>query len=135
VEYQQNNTVVFRSNHTQTCLQGNSPQHRIQGSLQTGVPAVTSQQSHLNEGQEMASLQSMQEHFKPVPESTSVMVQSELEFEFRSWSSSVKGQIEGTLNSSRLVEVLEASQPSHLVGPGRRAGPVGPRGIQVNCQC
>jgi hypothetical protein len=31
----------------------------------------------------------------------------------------------------RLVGVQETGQPSRLVGPGRRVGPVGPRGTQV----
>jgi hypothetical protein len=49
-------------------------------------------------------------------------------------SSRLKGQFKGRLNSSSEktvpVGVLEPSQPIRLVGPGRRVGPVGLRGVQ-----
>jgi hypothetical protein len=48
-------------------------------------------------------------------------------------SSRVKGQFKVRSSSSSekavRVGVLEPSQPSHLAGPGRRDGPVGPREI------
>jgi hypothetical protein len=49
-------------------------------------------------------------------------------------SSRFEGQLKGRSSFSSVTAiqfgVQEHSQPSHLVGPGRRVDPVGPRGIQ-----
>jgi hypothetical protein len=68
-----------------------------------------------------------------VPDGIQENIRREFDRTVRS-SSRVQEQFKGrSISSSEKaarVEVQESSQPSRLVGPGRRVGPVDPRGVQ-----